>query len=66
MAREGIVPTALGTAVTAAGVAMRILDMKNYGMSKREIIPMIGAGVIGFGVAHVVLGGIDLYEHRYE
>lgn len=65
MAREGIIPTALGTAVTGAGMAMRFLDMKNNGMSKREIMPMIGAGVIGFGLAHVVLGGIDLYQHRH-
>ncbi|NLI92044.1 MAG: asparagine synthase [Peptococcaceae bacterium] len=64
MAREGIIPTALGSAVTAAGVAMRIWDMKNNGMSKRDIMPMIGAGVIGFGLAHIVLGGIDLAEHR--
>jgi len=64
MAREGMIPTALGTAVTGAGMAMRVLDMKNNGMSKREIMPMIGAGVIGFGLAHVILGGIDLYEHR--
>lgn len=64
--REGMIPTALGSAVTAAGVAMRALDMRNNGMSKRDLIPMIGAGVIGFGLAHVVLGGIDLYEHRYR
>lgn len=66
MVREGIIPTALGTAVTAAGIAMRVMDMKNNGMSKRDMIPMLGAGVIGFGLAHVVLGGIDLFEHRYE
>jgi hypothetical protein len=64
MAREGMIPTSLGTAVTAAGVAMRMLDMKRNGMSKRDLMPMIGAGVIGFGLAHIVLGGIDLYEHR--
>lgn len=64
MAREGVIPTALGTAVTAAGVAMRVLDMRNNGMVKRDIWPMVGAGIIGFGLAHVVLGGIDLYEHN--
>ncbi len=64
MPREGVIPTALGTAVTAAGVAMRVLDMRNNGMDKRDIWPMIGAGIIGFGLAHVVLGGIDLYEHH--
>lgn len=66
MVREGILPTTLGSAVTAAGVAMRVLDMKNNGMSKRDVIPMLGAGIIGFGLAHVVLGGVDLYKHRFE
>ncbi|NLL51585.1 MAG: asparagine synthase [Peptococcaceae bacterium] len=68
MAREGMIPSLLGTAVTAAGVVMRVRDMKQNGMSKRSVVPMIGAGVIGFGLAHMVLGGIDLLQppaHRY-
>ncbi|NLM22321.1 MAG: asparagine synthase [Peptococcaceae bacterium] len=68
MAREGMIPTLLGSAVTAAGVAMRVRDMKRNSMSKQSAIPMIGAGVIGFGLAHMVLGGIDLLQplaHRY-
>jgi len=64
MAREGMVPTVLGTAVTAAGVAMRVLDMQKNGMKKGDIMPLLGAGILGFGLAHVVLGGIDLYEHH--
>jgi hypothetical protein len=52
--REGLIPTALGTVVTGAGVALTAL----------EIAPMIGAGVAGFGLAHIVLGSIDLVEHR--
>jgi hypothetical protein len=50
--REGIVPTILGTAVTASGAAIR---SKN---------PVVGWGVMGFGLAHVLLGAIDLVEHR--
>lgn len=65
MTRQGLIPSALGTAVTAAGIAMRVNDMNKNGMSKREIFPLISAGVIGFGLAHMVLGGIDLYEHRF-
>lgn len=64
MPKEGVVPTALGSAVTAAGVAMRAMDMKKNGMSKKDVFPMVSAGIIGFGLAHVVLGGIDLIEHR--
>ena len=66
MAREGMIPTVLGSAVTAAGIAMRVVDMQNNGMSKKDIFPLLGAGVLGFGLAHIVLGGIDLYEHRYH
>lgn len=52
--REGLVPTVLGTAVTATGVVLK----------KKEVAPMIAAGIVGFGLAHVVLGAIDLVEHK--
>lgn len=52
--REGLVPTVLGTAVTAAGVVLK----------KREVAPMIASGIVGFGLAHVVLGTIDLATHN--
>ncbi|UWG98031.1 asparagine synthase [Dehalobacter sp. DCM] len=65
MVRQGLIPSALGTAVTAAGVAMRVNDMKKNGMNKREMFPLLSAGIIGFGLAHIVLGGIDLYQHRF-
>lgn len=51
---EGAVPAALGTVVTAAGAAMAV----------RNIAPKVAAGVLGFGLAHIVLGSIDLVEHR--
>lgn len=50
--REGIIPAVLGTAVTASGVALR----GKY--------PMAAAAIAGFGLAHVVLGAIDLVGHR--
>lgn len=53
--REGLIPTALGTAVTVAGYAMK----QNRGSNK-----MVANTVFGFGLAHVVLGVIDLVEHR--
>ncbi|KUO61723.1 MAG: asparagine synthase [Gracilibacter sp. BRH_c7a] len=66
MTREGTIPAALGTVVTAAGVAMRAIDMKKKnGTRKSEIMPMVGAGIIGFGLAHVILGGIDLWEQKF-
>lgn len=51
--REGLLPTVLGSCVTAAG----------YGLRKSRFRPYANA-VIGFGVAHVVLGAFDLVEHR--
>ncbi len=60
--REGLIPTILGSAVTATGLAMRGVDMKKRGMSKRDTTVAIGAGIIGFGLAHVVLGSIDLVQ----
>lgn len=50
--REGLIPTVLGTAVTASGIAMR----RKY--------PMAATALAGFGLAHLVLGAIDLVEHR--
>lgn len=50
--REGLVPTVLGTAVTAIGLA-------TYGGAST----IAGAAVTGFGLAHIVLGGIDLATH---
>ncbi|HCT64548.1 MAG TPA: asparagine synthase [Lachnospiraceae bacterium] len=50
--REGMIPAILGTAVTAAGFAVK------------ERAPEIGWGIVGFGLAHIVLGSIDLVEHR--
>jgi len=50
--REGLVPTVLGAAVTAAGLAA-------YGA-----FPVTAAGITGFGLAHIVLGGIDLVTHK--
>ncbi|WP_282154736.1 asparagine synthase [Cytobacillus gottheilii] len=53
--REGIIPTALGTAVTATGYALK---------QKRGSNKMMANTLFGFGLAHVVLGVIDLVEHR--
>lgn len=57
--REGLIPTILGSVVTIAGATIS----KNN-MQRKNTLPMIEAGVIGFGLAHIVLGAIDLVEHR--
>ncbi|KAF1084833.1 hypothetical protein SPSYN_02003 [Sporotomaculum syntrophicum] len=52
MAREGLIPTVLGAAVTTTGLALR------------NVNPMVGWGVAGFGLAHIVIGTIDLVQHN--
>lgn len=64
MVREGLIPVIAGTLVTGTGAAMRVADMRKRGMPKHEVLPLVGAGILGFGLAHVVLGAIDLVEHR--
>ncbi len=60
--REGVIPTLLGSTVLAAGTMIRGIDMERHGMHKGDILPMIGAGLVGFGLAHVILGTKDLAE----
>jgi len=60
--REGLIPTIVGTGVTAAGIAMKVKSMKKNKKVMDELMPMFTAGVIGFGLAHILLGTIDLFE----
>lgn len=52
--REGMIPTVLGTVVSAS--ACSLLRNSKYKLA--------ATGALGFGLAHVVLGAIDLIEHR--
>ena len=50
--REGLIPAVLGTVVSASGAAL----LGEYKLA--------ATGILGFGLAHIVLGAIDLVEHR--
>lgn len=52
--REGLIPAVLGTAVTATGAAL-------LGRNKP-----LATTLMSFGAAHIVLGAIDLVEHRHQ
>lgn len=52
--RRGVIPTFLGTAVTATGAALTAM----------EIAPLVAAGAVGFGLAHMVLGGIEMTRNK--
>lgn len=55
--REGLIPTVLGTAVSLASFS--------FGASTRKY-STISHVLLGFGLAHIVLGVIDLFEHQEE
>lgn len=50
--REGSLPTALGTVVT--GLGMKI----------KKDSPRLGWGIAGFGLAHILLGSLEMIEER--
>lgn len=52
--QEGKVTSVLGTVVTGAGIMML----------KMKVSPKVAAGVVGFGLAHIVLGSIDLIQNK--
>lgn len=64
MAREGLIPTVLGAAVTGVALTNRVLDIRKNGIDKTQVVPMITTGLVGFGLAHIVLGSIDLIQER--
>ena len=54
--REGLIPTILGFIVTALGILLT---------QNRRVDRMVSNTILGFGLGHIVLGVIDLFEHRY-
>lgn len=62
--RKGLIPTLLGTAVTGASLAARVPDVRKRGIRNNDMGAMIATGLLGFGLAHVVLGSIDLVRGR--
>ena len=58
--KKGMIPVALGTAVTATGLALDAMQMKKQNWKKNDYMNMAGALLVGAGVAHVALGAIDM------
>lgn len=59
---KGIIPALVGTALTGATLYRSGEDVYNKGKKKRHMGTMIASGLIGFGLAHVVLGSIDMVK----
>lgn len=53
--REGVLPTVLGTVVTATGLALK----NNIPESYRN-------GIIGFGLAHIAMGSAELVGQNIQ
>ena len=51
--KQGLVPTVIGTAVTAAGFALKDTIPKKY-----------SSGLVGFGLAHIVIGSVDMMHGK--
>jgi len=61
--RKGLIPVMLGTLVSALGVSLINRKRKSWFRTTRSAHPC-SWGVFGFGLAHILLGGIDLFRRR--
>ncbi|MBK1810597.1 asparagine synthase [Clostridium sp. YIM B02505] len=62
--KEGTIPTLIGSVVVAGTAALRANELRKHGMRKKDIVPMAETALLGFGLAHVVLGTIDMVQHH--
>lgn len=56
--RKGIIPITLGTAVTAAGIALDSKQAFSDEDEKNDCSSLVGTFFLGLGVAHILLGSI--------
>lgn len=61
--KKGLIPVTLGTVVTATGIALDSNQSKKFKCKRNDYTSLIGAALVGAGVAHIVLGGIDLMKY---
>ena len=58
--RKGLIPTLLGTAVTGATLYTKVPSLTKRKLKRMDTETMVATGILGFGLAHVILGAIDL------
>lgn len=58
--KKGLIPVALGTIVTATGVALDSNQSKSNTCKRNDYTSIIGTFLIGLGIAHILLGSIDI------
>lgn len=59
---KGIIPALVGTALTGATMYTSGNQVMKKGKKKRHMETMIASGLLGFGIAHVLLGSIDMVK----
>lgn len=59
--KKDIIAVSLGVAVTAAGAALDVKQMKEKRFRGRDYGNMAGALLVGAGAAHIALGAIDMF-----
>lgn len=62
--KKGLIPTLLGTAVTGAALANSIPNLSKRKLRKMDKNTMLATGLLGFGLAHVVLGTMDIVRSK--
>ncbi|NLC95496.1 MAG: asparagine synthase [Bacilli bacterium] len=60
--KQGLIPTIVGAGVTALGVTLTVRNQRKQQDMMTRLMPLVSAGIIGFGLAHVLLGTIDLVD----
>ena len=62
--RKGLIPTMLGTAVTGAAIYGSTPNLTRKKLKKMDMGSVVATGLLGFGLAHVVLGSMDLFKGK--
>lgn len=58
--KKGIIPIALGTVVTATGIMLDSKQANSHSFKRNDYSSLVGTFLIGLGVAHILLGSIDI------
>ncbi|MGL4949820.1 MAG: asparagine synthase [Anaeroplasmataceae bacterium] len=58
--KKGLIPVALGTVVTATGLAIDNNQSRGNTCRRNDYTSLVGTFLVGLGVAHILLGSIDI------
>lgn len=64
--KKGLIPFTLGIGVTMAGLAVDANQCQEREFKTRDYANMTGALLVGLGLAHIILGTIDLLREDDE